>query len=351
MKAIFSPGPAYSDPEVRKYAGWVHILELYRTALEELAFEIFIPNVANELIDTSSTVGKITSYDLVSASQLPKDVALFCGPPGYSLAQMLSLPRETKKLVWVWNNSDIHRDEVLAEEYKRFNAHYDTSRTWRWINERALLLADSVVACSPFVKKTHARVIPESKISIAFWGVDSQKYTPAKKEPEIFRILFVGGDPIRKGLIYLLQALEVLSGFELWIVGCAPLDDPVAQRLNARQFGMIPNDRMPDIYRQCSVLVCPTLEDGIALCVHEAMASGLPVITSPETAEVLEDGKSGFTVGYRDTAAIREKILLLRDNPELRRNMGKEARKLAESQTWDETKRQFKEIIRREMSG
>ena len=59
MKVIFSPGPSYSNPEVRKYAGWVGILDLYKQGLEELGFEVFTPVVPPELIDQASTVSKI----------------------------------------------------------------------------------------------------------------------------------------------------------------------------------------------------------------------------------------------------------------------------------------------------
>ena len=372
MKAIFSPGPSYHDPEVRKYAGWVRILDLYREGLEELGYEVFIPKVDPSLIDQSSTVSKILSYDVVAASQIPTDVDLFLGPPGYSLAQIMMLkdrhwptlpyseddgvtmkihiPTPPKIFTYVWNNQDWWRDQQLAEEYKRFGRPYDLSLTWRWINETALKLCDHVIACSPWVKKTHAKIVPENKISISFWGVDSQMFTPAEVEPPGFRVLFVGGDPIRKGLGYLIDALFGMNPLatqllpELWIAGCeVELRDigfPV------KQFGMVPFAQMPEIYRQCHVLCIPTLEDGIALAIQEGMASGLVPITSPETAEVFEDGKSGIKVGYRDVDGIRNALVMLKENPEKRREMAREARVLAEQQTWAETKRQFKEIIK-----
>ena len=359
MKAVFSPGPSYFSEEVRKYAGWVHILDLYKESLEELGFDVVIPKVDPLLIDQSSTVSKILSYDVVAAQQIPSDAELFLGPPGYSIAQMIAgrdnnWGRGMRNFLYVWNNADWWRDKQLAEEYKRFNQPYDLSPTWRWINKTALEMCDHVIACSPWVKRTHARVVPEEKISIASWGVDSEKFNPSEVEPPGFRVLFVGGDPIRKGFRYLWKALEELEDYELWIVGSDPFGygggsvqfkegGPIV-----REFGMVPHDKMPGIYRQCHVLVCPTLEDGIALCVQEAMASGLPVIASPETAEVFVDGDSGFRVGYRAVESIREKLEWLKyDN--LRRGMSKRTRERAEQQTWEKTKEKFKEIIKREM--
>ena len=363
MKAIFSPGPSYSNPEVRKYAGWVHIFDLYREGLEELGYEVFVPEVDPKLIDQSSTVSKILSYDIVAAQQIPGDAELFLGPPGYSRAQMIAgrdnnWGRGMKNFLYVWNNADWWRDKQLAEEYKRFNQPYDLSLSWRWINRTALEMCDHVIACSPWVKKTHARVVPEDKISIAFWGVDSEKFHPPDVEPEGFRVLFVGGDPIRKGLHYLFRALEGMENVELWVVGCSPIGggsnivgvigEP-GKNVRVKQFGMLPHDRMPEIYQQCHVLCLPTLEDGIALAVQESMSCGLVPVTSPETSEVFDDEDSGFRVGYRAVESIREKLEWLQhDN--LRRGMSIRARERAVKDTWEITKEQFKEIIRKEIN-
>lgn len=348
MKAIFSPGLSYHDPEVRKYAGWVKVLDLYKEALEELGYEVFIPQVPSELVDEARTVSKVLSYDLVAATLNPPDAELFLGPPGYSLIQMMMLPK-AKKFLFVWNNADWWRDRQLANEYKEQDAFYDLSQSWRWINRTALLKCDHVIACSPWVKWTHEEIVGKGKVSIAFWGVDSQRFQPAAVEPPEFRVLFVGGDPIRKGLKYLLWALAgVDSAYELWIAGCRPISQDKCPP-HWKQLGMVPHDEMPKIYRQCSILVIPTLEDGIALAIQEGMASGLVPITSPETAEVFDDGISGFKVDYRDVEGIRKHILKLRDNKELRQYMSREARKKAESQPWSMTKEQFKEIIRKRM--
>lgn len=369
MKAIFSPGPSYHDPQVREVAGWVRIFDLYREALEELGYEVFIPQVPPELIDQSSTVAKITSYDLYCATQLPLDADLFLGPPGYSLAQIMRLRGardagyefiqhpgsgargHSRIFLYVFNNADWYRDEMLAPEYQAARRPYDLSPTWRWINQSAVELADHVIAPSPFVKRTWSRLVPEEKISHAFWGVDSQIFSPPPEEPPGFRVLFVGGDPIRKGLTYLLKAFGTLPGWpddtELWIVGC----QVKGYIPRVKGLGMVPHQDMPDIYRQFHVLVLPTLEDGIALCVQEAMASGLVPVATEDPAEVFNNGVSGVKIPYRDPDAVKQALTMLRDNPERRREMARAARALAEQQTWEKMKEDVKEIIRRVMGG
>jgi len=344
MKAIFSPGTSYTDPSARKYAGWIRILDLYKEALDELGFDVFVPEVPPELIDKSSTVSKITSYDLVAATQSPEDALFFFGASSFCIAQMLRLPQSCKKLVYVFNNADWYRDEMLAEEYKKFGAPYALSPVWRWINKKALEIADHVLTCSPFVKKTHSKLVPGDKISITFWGVDSEKFTPAEEEPPGFRILYVGSDHIRKGLVYLLNALVKIEGAELWMVG-QPIETTGLPQV--KELGMVPNSEVPDIYRQCHVQVQPTLEDGISLCVQEGMASGVPCIATADPAEVFHNGVSGIKIPYRDTKAIYDALIMLKEDPEKRREMAKQARALAEKQPWEKTKEAVKEIIGR----
>ena len=349
-KAIFSPGPSYSDPEVRKVAGWVRILDLYKEGLEELGYEVIVLKVDPKLIDGASTVSKILSYDVVAASQLPPDASLFLGPPGYSITQMHTLSKGVKKFLYVWNNQDWWRDQQLAREYKSLGRPYDLSPTWRWINRTALERCDHVIACSPWVKMTHSKIVPEGKVSINPWGVDSKKFFPPDVEPPGFNILFVGGDPIRKGLLYLAQALNGIGGVELWVAGTNfPFVGP-DKILKVREFGVVPHEDIVHIMQQCHVICIPTLEDGVALAIQEGMACGLVPITSPETAEVFEDGVSGFKVDYRDVDSIREKILWLKDK-DLLRLRSREARKKAESISWEDTKESFKEIIKRETTN
>jgi len=348
-KAVFSPGPSYNDPQVRKFAGWVHILDLYKEGLEELGYEVFIPHVDSRLIEKTTTVGKMLSYDIVAAQQLPHDAALFLGPLGYSLVQMMTLlPSDVRTFLHVWNNADWWRDEQLAEEYKQLELPYDLSPTWRWVNRTALEMCDHVIACSPWVKWTYSKVVPEEKISITSWGVDSKKFKPLEPldmEPPGFNVLFVGGDPVRKGLRYLVEAMKDLEGAELWIAGCPAGRDPHGT-IKVRQFGMLPHNEITKVYQQCHVICIPTLEDGIALAIQEGMACGLVPVTSPETAEVFVDGDSGFKVGYRDVEGIRNCLQLLKDHSNVRRRMSREARKRARKDTWGVTKEQFKEVIR-----
>jgi glycosyltransferase involved in cell wall biosynthesis len=81
----------------------------------------------------------------------------------------------------------------------------------------------------------------------------------------------------------------------------------------------------------------PSLIEGMPLVVLVAMASGLPVITTPNSpGDPVRDGVDGFVVPIRDVDAIVEKLEYLRTHPEERLRMGQNARDRAKMFTWEQ---------------
>jgi glycosyltransferase involved in cell wall biosynthesis len=79
-------------------------------------------------------------------------------------------------------------------------------------------------------------------------------------------------------------------------------------------------------YSQADVFVLPTISDGFAITQLEAMAHGLPVITTPNCGRVVTDGLDGFIVPARDSAALAERLQTLLEDPERVQAMGEAAR-------------------------
>jgi glycosyltransferase involved in cell wall biosynthesis len=97
----------------------------------------------------------------------------------------------------------------------------------------------------------------------------------------------------------------------------------------------VTQQQLADLYRQADVFVFPTLLEGLGLVVLEAMASGLPVITTASgPSDVVRDGVDGFVVPIRDSVAIAERLDFLRNRPEVRLAMGRNARERALQFTW-----------------
>ena len=93
---------------------------------------------------------------------------------------------------------------------------------------------------------------------------------------------------------------------------------------------------MPAMYRNADVLVLPSLVEGSALVVLEAMASGLPVIVTPNVgADAVRDGVEGFVVPIRSPEAVACRLEELASDDSLRVAMGKAARTAALGCHWD----------------
>jgi glycosyltransferase involved in cell wall biosynthesis len=181
--------------------------------------------------------------------------------------------------------------------------------------------------------------------------VDIEAFRPgdATDEGEL-RILFVGRVSHTKGIQHLVAALAELNlpRLTLHVVGWS-FDDAAWARQHPGKViyhAHVASSEIPEVYRRCDIFVAPSLHEGSSLATYEALASGLPVITTPNAGSVVTDGVDGFVVPVGDTSALKERILLLCEDTALRREMSKNARTKAEQYAWAGYRRRLGEILR-----
>jgi len=182
--------------------------------------------------------------------------------------------------------------------------------------------------------------VPEERIVVVPPGVDVERWTPpepAVREASLERsgglprILFVGGHFERKGGQLLLDWFLERGRYhcELHMVTRTPpsLPEPVPH-LHIHT-GLEANDpRLMDLYREAHLFVLPTLADCFGVASIEAMATGLPVITTSVggVAEIVDDGVQGYVVAPRDGRVLAERLHLLLADDARRLAMGAAAR-------------------------
>jgi glycosyltransferase involved in cell wall biosynthesis len=141
-------------------------------------------------------------------------------------------------------------------------------------------------------------------------GVDTEKFKPRNlmKKQERFRILFAGRLTPAKGIDILCESIKMLNGNKAFqenvtfiIAGSGPLE-PIIRRLseqhpNVTYLGYL-EESLPEIYRNCDLLVMPSHREAFGLVSVEAQASGLPVIAFDVTGprDILIDGVTGTMV-------------------------------------------------------
>jgi len=196
--------------------------------------------------------------------------------------------------------------------------------------------SDLITVPSRFVERTFIkRGVDPRKLLVVPYGANLSMFRPSAPKPAgAFEVLFVGALSIRKGIPYLLDAFSkvnhprkrlTLIGSRTKdtekILGSFPDDD-------IRILGPIPQVQLAAHMSAAHVLVLPSVEEGLALVMAEAMASGCPVLASKNTGaeDLFEDTKQGFIVEPRDVDALTERMQRLADDPRLVDTMSRNAR-------------------------
>jgi glycosyltransferase involved in cell wall biosynthesis len=224
-----------------------------------------------------------------------------------------------------------YQNEILRDEFARFGAHFpgiDPRIVDRELEEYAL--CDLISVPSSFARRTFVdKGVPDGKLRFNPYGVDLAMFHREPKSDRTFRVLFVGTVTLRKGIPYLLEAVTGLGrdDIELCIAGAIEAEmHPILAKYEGkfRYLGVVARGDLHKHYSQASVLVLPSIEEGLALVQAQAMACGVPVIATENTgaADLFTDGVEGFIVPIRDAAAIADKIVFLYEHPEIRDAMG-----------------------------
>ncbi|HEY6417646.1 MAG TPA: glycosyltransferase family 4 protein [Candidatus Binataceae bacterium] len=249
-----------------------------------------------------------------------------------------------------------YQDEILRDEYARFGLRFagvDPRVMERELEEYAL--CDLIFVPSTQVLRTFVdQGVPREKLRLNPYGVDLAMFHREPKCDRAFRVLFVGTVTLRKGLPYLFEAMAGIRApdIELCVIGVIePEMRPIMAKYEGtfRYAGVLPRTELYKHYSQASVLVLPSIEEGLALVQAQAMACGVPVIATENTgaADIFTNGVEGFIVPIRDAAAIRERLLLLYENPARREQMGEAALARArELGGWDDYGRRATDYYR-----
>jgi glycosyltransferase involved in cell wall biosynthesis len=257
-------------------------------------------------------------------------------------------------------NAHIRTGVRLFREEKVRHPEWADSMPWdypEWFVERCcreLELADAIHIGSDYAKQTLVENgIAAEKIFVNPIAADIRRFEPRPREKadEKFRVLFVGQITQRKGLSYLLEAFRQLRlpNSELLLVGGLVGSGAGLRPYLGENIRHVPSVAYFDLhgyFQSGSIFVMPSLHESGVLAIHEALASGLPVIATPNCGSVVRDGIDGFLVPIRDVEALKEKTLLLYQNRRLREEMGRQARRRAEEFTWAAYQRRVAELFR-----
>ncbi len=277
---------------------------------------------------------------------------------------------------WFWRSLRVYDHPLLW--LIKFLGRAFSPRQWvsGWVEDapyqqKALR---AIIAISDMVKQDmrHWYQIPEERITVVYNGVDIDHFHPRNRQyreeirgrhgiGEEWVILFVSNNFRMKGLGFLIKALAKLKKggsppFKLLVLGRDRQGSYLRLAKEMRIFEEVifagSTNEPAKFYGASDLLVHPTFYDACSLTVLEALASGLPVITtySNGASGMITQGQEGFVISDpRDDHTLAEKISFFFSRERVERASGA-ARQLAESHSLERNWREMKKIFEEKCS-
>lgn len=222
-------------------------------------------------------------------------------------------------------------------------------------------LCDYIICNSTFTKKTltEAHINPNKIITVPL-GFPSALNTIDKRSnagKTIF--IYAGNQSLRKGTHILFKAWQKCNfnnQAELWLVGSnqLPLTFRAGLGDEVKFIPNIPHNNLIEFFTRADVLVLPTLCDGFGMVITEAMAQGLPVITTYNSGgpDLITEGKNGFLLEVGNIEQLANRLKWCVENKDQLKTMGVNALEKAASYPWASFRKQLiKEITSRIGNG
>jgi glycosyltransferase involved in cell wall biosynthesis len=263
----------------------------------------------------------------------PFDVALFNTQVPAALAG--NLVREQPYVVCT---------DITPIQYDRMGVHYGhrpdqpgiLHRYKQRVNTRLLRRAARLL---PWSTWTRSSLIDDygadpAQIEVIPPGVDTEVWRPGGGHARgSLRVLFVGGDLVRKGGDFLLEACALLpeGTLELILVTRSPAPD---RKGITTYHHMSPNTpELIGLYQTCDVFVLPTRAEAFGIAAVEASSVGLPVIATGVggLTDIVIDNETGFLISLVNPRELADRLQILAENPDLRRRFGQAARARVEA--------------------
>lgn len=222
--------------------------------------------------------------------------------------------------------------------------------------------ASALVACSEGLKSRALAFLPSAQIEVIPNGVDLERFHSLGEERgsglDMLRLLTVGRLSVTKRLPLLIEAVELLhrqgGQVRLTIVGGGALEPELRQLLAQKDLrgvvtltGRRSGKHMPEVYQKHDVLVSASMQEGMSNAMLEAMACGLPIVTTrcEGVDELIAD--NGTVVENPEPASLAAAVQKLADDSQARAAMSIAARKRAESFGWDAVAARYTELYQR----
>jgi glycosyltransferase involved in cell wall biosynthesis len=237
---------------------------------------------------------------------------------------------------------DIRVQETrITEEAKKTGGTFIAAPKWflqRQIDEYEE--ADFILSPSNYSASSFPAHLRQKTVIAPLLGrtavVSSVEPRPANRP---FTVGVIGGQPLRKGYLYLLEAWKQLGWTDARLVlrtsNAGLMDYPVLAELVNSQPTVSVVEYIPDLagfFRECDAFILPSVDDGFGMAVYEAMGYGVPSILTKNcgSSELLTPDEDALVIEPFSAEAIRHALERLRDEADLRAKLAENGRRAME---------------------
>lgn len=300
--------------------------------------------------------------DRYAAKYLTKYVeeisAVYCYEDGaletFKVAKALGIKCIYELPIGYWHtHQQLNQQEsVLQPKWAHTWIATKDSKTKTTRKDEELALADHIIVASSFTQKT-LEDYPNnlSPISVVPYGCPKPMSAKSRKwfkGDDKLKVLYVGGLSQRKGLSYLIEAIESLKDeVKFSFIGSGNGLDIIQSTLpQSNYLGTMSHSQVLSTMRSYDVLVFPSLFEGFGMVITEAMSQGMVVIATDHTAlPDIADKHTAICIPIRDQKAIQNTLTDLIDTPDKIESMGKAAISTAQNYQWTDYEKRLVEMV------
>ena len=222
------------------------------------------------------------------------------------------------------------QQQMMVEEARKVSGTFTTNSPWfveRQVEEYET--ADFILAPSEFSRRSYPEHLRAKVVLAPLYGRSEVSVRVPKPMGSPFVLGIVGGGPLRKGSLYLLQAwkelalpnaqLKIRTSTEIYTY-------PLLKQLIAEQSNVSVISYIHDIsrfYAECDAFILPSVDDGFGMALFEALANGVPSIASRNcgSSELLVPERDCLLIDAFSVEQIKEAVLRLYESRELRERL------------------------------